>query len=211
MPVRIQDLLQIIIELLAAIPSVVYGLWGIFVVIPLVRPPADWLHSHLGWIPFFGTTLSGPGMLPAAMVLAIMVLADDFRDLARRAGGGAAEDARGGFWNWRHAMGSDLGDFRADCRDRHLRRDHPGLRAGARRDDGARDAGGQRQCDQLVGIFAGQYARGVAGESFSRGGPGRGRRLDVCRACVAGDHAVRQCRRHCDPPARRFRELKGLR
>jgi len=39
--------------LLAAIPSVVYGLWGIFVVIPFVRPPANWLHSHLGWIPFF--------------------------------------------------------------------------------------------------------------------------------------------------------------
>jgi phosphate transport system permease protein len=74
MPVRIQNLLQMIIELLAAIPSVVYGLWGIFVVIPLVRPPADWLHSHLGWIPFFSTSLSGPGLLPAAIVLAIMVL-----------------------------------------------------------------------------------------------------------------------------------------
>jgi phosphate transport system permease protein len=74
MPIRIQNLLQMIIELLAAIPSVVYGLWGIFVVIPLVRPPADWLHSHLGWIPFFGTNLSGPGLLPAAIVLAIMVL-----------------------------------------------------------------------------------------------------------------------------------------
>jgi len=74
MPRRIQNVLQMIIELLAAIPSVVYGLWGIFVVIPLVRPPADWLHSHLGWIPFFNTTLSGPGLLPAAIVLAIMVL-----------------------------------------------------------------------------------------------------------------------------------------
>ncbi len=74
MPVRVQDLLQIIIELLAAIPSVVYGLWGIFVIIPLVRPPAGWLRSHLGWIPVFSTTLSGPGMLPAALVLAIMVL-----------------------------------------------------------------------------------------------------------------------------------------
>ena len=142
MPVRIQDLLQIIIELLAAIPSVVYGLWGIFVIIPLVRPPADWLHSHLGWIPFFSTTLSGPGMLPAALVLAIMVL-PTISAISRDAlSGGAAEDARGGFWNWRHAVGSDFGDFRADCRDRHLRRDHFGLRAGARRDDGAGDAGG---------------------------------------------------------------------
>jgi phosphate transport system permease protein len=66
--------LKNIIELLAAIPSVVYGLWGIFVVIPLIRPACNWLHAHLDWIPLFGTRLSGPGMLPAALVLAIMVL-----------------------------------------------------------------------------------------------------------------------------------------
>ena len=73
-PDRIENFLRITIELLAAIPSVVYGLWGIFVVIPLIRPPANWLHSHLGWIPIFGTNLSGPGLLPASIVLAIMVL-----------------------------------------------------------------------------------------------------------------------------------------
>jgi phosphate transport system permease protein len=73
-PDRIENVLKVTIELLAAIPSVVYGLWGIFVVIPIVRPSADWLHSHLGWIPLFGTTLSGPGLMPAALVLAIMVL-----------------------------------------------------------------------------------------------------------------------------------------
>lgn len=74
LPDRIEDTLRITVELLAAIPSVVYGLWGIFVVIPVIRPPADWLHGHLGWIPIFGTALSGPGLLPAALVLAIMVL-----------------------------------------------------------------------------------------------------------------------------------------
>jgi phosphate transport system permease protein len=74
LPNRLENLLKITIELLAAIPSVVYGLWGIFVVIPLIRPSADWLHSHLGWIPFFGTSLSGPGLMPASIVLAIMVL-----------------------------------------------------------------------------------------------------------------------------------------
>ena len=67
-------LLKNLVELLAAIPSVVYGLWGIFVIIPLIRPPCAWLHEHLGWIPFFGTSLSGPGMLPASLVLAIMIL-----------------------------------------------------------------------------------------------------------------------------------------
>jgi len=74
LPDRFEDFLKITVELLAAVPSVVYGLWGIFVVIPMVRPVADWLHGHLGWIPFFGTTLSGPGLMPASIVLAIMVL-----------------------------------------------------------------------------------------------------------------------------------------
>jgi len=71
---RLAPAFRMIIELLAAIPSVVYGLWGLVVVVPAMRPAANWLSSHLGWIPFFGTTLSGPGLAPAAMVLAIMVL-----------------------------------------------------------------------------------------------------------------------------------------
>jgi phosphate transport system permease protein len=74
LPPKLELLFKNIVELLAAIPSVVYGLWGIFVLIPAVRPAADWVHQHLGWIPFFSTSLSGPGMLPAALVLTIMVL-----------------------------------------------------------------------------------------------------------------------------------------
>ncbi|MGB5735420.1 MAG: phosphate ABC transporter permease subunit PstC, partial [Thiohalocapsa sp.] len=62
------------VELLAAIPSVVYGLWGIYVLIPMIRPGAEWLHEHFSWFPLFGTDLSGPGMAPAALVLAIMIL-----------------------------------------------------------------------------------------------------------------------------------------
>ncbi|MCG6939796.1 MAG: phosphate ABC transporter permease subunit PstC [Thiohalocapsa sp.] len=71
---RLALVFRTIIELLAAIPSVVYGLWGIYVLIPLLRPAADWLHDQLGWFPLFGTSLSGPGMAPAALVLAIMIL-----------------------------------------------------------------------------------------------------------------------------------------
>jgi phosphate transport system permease protein len=73
-PDQAENLLRNLIELLAAIPSVVYGLWGLFVVIPLIRPFCNWLHLKLGWVPIFGTDLSGPGMLPAAIVLSIMVL-----------------------------------------------------------------------------------------------------------------------------------------
>ena len=69
-----RTILIFLIELLAAIPSVVYGLWGIFVLIPLIAPAEAWLHDTLGWIPLFGADGSGPGLLPAGLVVAIMIL-----------------------------------------------------------------------------------------------------------------------------------------
>jgi phosphate transport system permease protein len=74
LPPRVAFVFRSIIDMLAAIPSVVFGLWGIFVLIPALRPIANWLNETLGWIPFFSTSLSGPGLLPAALVLAIMSL-----------------------------------------------------------------------------------------------------------------------------------------
>ncbi len=74
LPPRVETVLKHIIELLAAIPSVVYGLWGIYVLIPLIRPVLNAVHDALPNIGIFGTRLSGPGMLPASLVLAIMVL-----------------------------------------------------------------------------------------------------------------------------------------
>jgi phosphate transport system permease protein len=74
LPDRLELLLKNLIEVLAAIPSVVYGLWGLFIVIPLIRPACNWIHDALGWLPFFSTDLSGPGVLPASIVLAIMIL-----------------------------------------------------------------------------------------------------------------------------------------
>lgn len=71
---RLAVVFRTIVEMLAAIPSVVFGLWGIYVLIPLLRPAADWLHAHFGWFPLFSTELSGPGLAPATIVLAIMVL-----------------------------------------------------------------------------------------------------------------------------------------
>ena len=66
-----------LVDLLAAIPSVVYGLWGIFVLIPLLREHvmpflADTLH--LGNTPFFSGPAYGPSMLAAGLILAVMVL-----------------------------------------------------------------------------------------------------------------------------------------
>jgi phosphate transport system permease protein len=74
LPDQVELLLKNLIELLAAIPSVVYGLWGLFVVIPMLRPVCNWLHDRMSWFPFFSTDLSGPGVLPASLVLSIMIL-----------------------------------------------------------------------------------------------------------------------------------------
>jgi phosphate transport system permease protein len=73
-PRWLESVLKNVVTLLAAIPSVVYGLWGIFVVIPAIRPGCNWLHGHLGWIPLFSTPLLSVGLLPAALVLTIMIL-----------------------------------------------------------------------------------------------------------------------------------------
>ncbi len=74
LPIRMEDILKNLVELLAAIPSVVYGLWGLFIVIPLVRPACNWVHLKMGWFAPFGTPLSGPGVFPAVLVLSIMIL-----------------------------------------------------------------------------------------------------------------------------------------
>jgi phosphate transport system permease protein len=74
LPDSLGKLLRTIVDLLAAIPSVIYGLWGIYVVIPLLRPISQWINEAFGWIPLFATSLSGPGLLPASLVLSIMIL-----------------------------------------------------------------------------------------------------------------------------------------
>jgi len=74
LPDQVELLLKNLIELLAAIPSVVYGLWGLFVVIPMLRPVCNWMHDRMSWFPLFSTDLSGPGVLPASLVLSIMIL-----------------------------------------------------------------------------------------------------------------------------------------
>jgi len=64
-----------IIEMLAAIPSVIIGLWGLYVLVPVVRSPIEkWLGSHLGSLPFFQGPPFGVGFLAAGLLLAIMII-----------------------------------------------------------------------------------------------------------------------------------------
>ncbi len=74
-PRSVRRPVAILVELLAAIPSVVLGLWGILVLAPFMNGTLEpVLHSVLGWIPLFGGSASGSGLLTAALVLTIMAV-----------------------------------------------------------------------------------------------------------------------------------------
>jgi len=75
-PPRLALTLGYLVDMLAAIPSIVYGLWGIFVLGPAAVPVLKWLEEKLGFIPFFKGPASATGrtMLVAGLVLAVMIL-----------------------------------------------------------------------------------------------------------------------------------------
>src|SRR5437763_6269627 len=74
-PLWIRQPLVSLVEMLAAIPSVILGLWGIFVMIPWLRDyPFAWLKRLFGWTPLFGGTIYGPCMLAGGIIIAIMIL-----------------------------------------------------------------------------------------------------------------------------------------
>ena len=74
-PLWIRQPLVSLIEMLAAIPSVILGLWGIFVMIPWLRDyPFPLLKRFFGWTPFFTGPIYGPSMLAGGIIIAIMIL-----------------------------------------------------------------------------------------------------------------------------------------
>ena len=74
-PRRLATPLTFMIELLAAIPSVVIGLWGVFVLAPFLRGTVEsWIVSTVGWIPFLGGPVYGVGLFSAGVILTIMIL-----------------------------------------------------------------------------------------------------------------------------------------
>ena len=75
LPSLVRITLAFVIELIAAIPSVIIGLWAIFIFIPVLEPLQKWLANIFKWIPLFNTEdPSGTNMLTAGMILAIMIL-----------------------------------------------------------------------------------------------------------------------------------------
>ena len=74
-PRRLAAFLGYVVDLLAAVPSVVYGLWGLIFLVPVVQPAWQWIHDTLGFIPLFSADqVAGKSVLTGSLVLAIMIL-----------------------------------------------------------------------------------------------------------------------------------------
>jgi phosphate ABC transporter permease protein PstC len=73
-PPRWRGVLTGTVDLLAAVPSVVYGLWGFFVLIPKLRPAEQWFSDTFSFLPFVGGHVAGPSYFIAGLVLAIMII-----------------------------------------------------------------------------------------------------------------------------------------
>ncbi|HEV2974376.1 MAG TPA: phosphate ABC transporter permease subunit PstC [Solirubrobacteraceae bacterium] len=74
-PLRLRAALTVLVELLAAVPSVVYGLWGIFFLAPKLQGAEQWVVDRLSFIPFIGGgTVTIPNYFIAGLILAIMIL-----------------------------------------------------------------------------------------------------------------------------------------
>ena len=149
-PRRLAKPLGYLVDLLAAVPSVVYGLWGLAFLGVHLSPAYEWLDQHLGWIPFFAGPASTTGrtILTASIVLAIMVLPiitaitrEIFVQTPTPQPGGRAGAGR-------HPLGDDPARGVPLRPQRHRLRGDARPRPRARRDDGRRHGAlGQRRGD----------------------------------------------------------------
>jgi phosphate transport system permease protein len=73
-PRRVRGVLSFTIELLAAFPSVVLGLWGVYVLIPKLKPAEQWFADKLSFLPFVGGPVAGPNYFIGGLLLAIMLI-----------------------------------------------------------------------------------------------------------------------------------------
>lgn len=70
---RIRLALTIIVELLAAIPSVVFGIWGLYIFFPATRPIQMWFFTNMRWLIIFSTPPTGPNLLTCGLVIGILI------------------------------------------------------------------------------------------------------------------------------------------
>ncbi len=173
-PLWLKRPLATMIELLAAIPSIIYGIWGLFVFAPFVQQyiqPA--IIDTLGQVPGIGALFAGPplgiGMLTAGIILAVMVLpfiSSIMRDVFETVPAMLKESAYGLGATRERGRQADRPALYAH---RRRRRHHARPRPRARRDDGGDLRHRQRASHQRLDPAAGNHDLGGAGERVHRG------------------------------------------
>lgn len=107
-PKKLATALSYVVDLLAAIPSVIYGLWGGLVLVPAIYPFWNWVAKYLGWIPLFAGPAANPSRTVAtvAVVLAVMILPIITSMSLRYLPADSAPSGRGRACSWRHQVGN---------------------------------------------------------------------------------------------------------
>ena len=113
-PRRVGGLLAYMVDLLAAVPSIIYGVWGLYVLAPQLRPVATWLNHTLGWCFLFArgnASVAGGGTIfTGGIVLAVMIIPIVTAVHSRSLCANSAGPDRGGAGVGRHPMGSRQDD-----------------------------------------------------------------------------------------------------
>src|ERR1051326_5681809 len=186
-PLAIRRPIAFLIELLAAIPSVVYGLWGFYFLIPILRKTAfPFLKSSFGFLPLFQGPIYGSSMLAAGLILAIMVM--PFVMSAGRGGVATLPGRRpaGGRPRPRcHPLGSGVDRGGAVRAVRARGSGDPGARPGAGRDDGRDDGDRQPARDRRFAPRPGLYDGRGDRQRVHRGGDRHALRRARLRGAVA--------------------------
>ena len=156
-PLRLRAPLTVLVELLAAVPSVVYGLWGIFFLAPKLQPAEQWVADRLSFIPFIGGgTVTIPNYFVTGLVLAIMILpivSAISREVMATVPADHKEAALGlGATRWEMIRTAVLPYCRAGHRRRGDARPGPRDRRDDRRDDRDRRRAPARQTPVRAGL-----------------------------------------------------------
>ena len=169
-PGRLRAPLSTAVELLAAVPSVVYGLWGLIVLAPVFRSTVEpFLSSAFGWTGLFNGPEDGVGLLLAGVILFIMVLPTMVAISRDVLVGGAPRPYRRGNGPGRHPVAGTAQGGGAGRPHRPPRRVHPGHGPRPRRDGGSGPGHRQFAVHRPLGRLAGRHPGLVDRQQLRRG------------------------------------------
>ena len=162
LPLAVRQVIRFVVEMLAAIPSVVYGLWGIAVVIPLVQQFGGYLSDSLGFIPLFSGPATGNSMLTASSGVGDHGPPDDYCDFPQCLGRCSTYPSGRLLRGRSNPLGDDISGSASDGRAGNCGGHDSGFWPRHGRNHGGGDVDRQQSSVELVPAFARRNSRGPA-------------------------------------------------